>query len=179
MTRRTCLLAALLPTILLAASGLGFRSPGPEPAAVQWVGSDSKHEPGFVLVQTEQDWRILWAAHTGLASDAGTHGALDRHFAPKVDFARFSVVAYFRGPDTNRDGEVLQSILREPDQTTLRFEPSNFQTASFDGENRGVPTTSYGIWLIPRTAGSIAVEEARWGTMVEPMHYVEVARFGC
>ncbi len=149
-------------------------------APVQWVGADSKHTPGFFMVTDSAAWSRLWAAHLGLAQDAGQHGAYARHLAPHVDFDRYLIIAYFRGPSTNRDGEVLTSITttavqperpmkqqqisaadfypprQPPLYTILRFEPSTYQTASFDGPDKGVATTPYGIWLIPLPPASTA-----------------------
>ncbi len=163
------ILAALIPLLFISSLALTLRPDAPQSPAVQWVGPDSKHPPGFVLIQSDQDWRDLWTAHTGLSS---------RHAAPKVDFTRYTIVAYFRGPSPNRDGEVLQSILHDSEGTILRFESSTFQSLSLDGPDRGSPAASYGIWLIPRTLGPIIVEEGRWESKVQPYHYVEVARLG-
>ena len=138
-------------------------------APVQWVGADSKHSAGFFMINDAAAWSRLWAEHLGLD---GEHGAYNRHLAPHVDFNRYLVIAYFRGPSTNRDGEVLASITTTPIRppapmadkptpisvadfyppptplyTVLRFDSSTFQSETPSG--KGIATSSYGIWLIP------------------------------
>lgn len=142
---------------------------------VQWCGPTSSHPAGFVRISSESEWTRLWAAHTATPDKPG---ALTRHAAPKIDFSQCIVIAYFRGPSTNRDGEVLSSIITTPDSTTLRFEPSTFQTSGGLNSDDGgaVKTTPFGIWVIPATANPIIIEEARRTLKSAPLTHHEVAR---
>jgi hypothetical protein len=150
-------------------------APGAAPGAayVQWVGPDSKHPaPGFVLVGDDAAWRALWAAHTGTPeARAGRHGA------PKIDFGSCMVVAHFRGPSVNHDGEVLASLDLGGDVVRLRFESWSFQTSGPDGRGGAVETTPYGIWVVPRSDAPIVVERRSEGLKSDPVRWVEAHRF--
>ncbi len=178
MNRRTPLAVGIAVLAGTALFGVGIARPeAPLPPCVQWVGHDSKFtEPGFRLVRDEESWKTLWAAHTGHARE---YGAIGRHAAPKIDFERYMVVAYFRGPTTNRDGEVLETVHPGEDRLVLRFESWSFQTASFSGPDKGVATTPYGLWVVPASDSEIVIEEGRpsTGLKADPIVYKEVFRF--
>lgn len=129
------------------------------PPLVQWCGHQTKSpQTGFVVVRDEATWQKLWSAHTGGTPDGG--GAMERHGSPKIDFGRCCVVAYFHGAAVNTDGEVAESVSDLADRVVVRFEPSTFQTASFDGNGGAEHTRPFGIWVIPATTKAIAIEEA-------------------
>jgi len=181
-TRRTFALVTLCGLLAAAAANPALSDAVPQvpeiKPLVQWAGHETKsNQRGFSLITDETAWRQLWTSHAGLEFG---HGAVFRNYAPLIDFDRGFIVAYFRGPSTNEDGEILVSIAELPDQIRLRFERSSFQTASFDGTDHGMKTTPYGIWLVPKPAGGIAVpiviEEARRGLKDEPITWKEVHR---
>jgi len=143
---------------------------------VQWIGADSaRTQPGFVLVRDQDAWLALWAAHTGKDTTPG--GAMGRHTAPEINFDRCIVVAFFRGRTTNADGEVANTIDDFPDHVRVRFTPDTFQTASFDGPDRGIATTPYGIWVIPSTPKAVVIEEGGHGLKHEEKTWRHVHRF--
>jgi hypothetical protein len=161
----------------VCASLLGGTLCGPEQESlpyVQWIGDSSGHEAGFVLARDESQWRALWAAHSGVPA---AHGAMKRHAAPEVNFERCLVVAYFRGPTTNEDGEVVRAVDETADAVRVRFSAHTFQTASFDGTGGAVSTTPFGIWVLPLTDKPIVIEEGRTGLKADPLTWREVHRF--
>ena len=172
MAHRTALRIALALAALAAFGAGALRRAEPRTAYVQWAGHDSKvlHE-SYQLIRDEPAWRALWESRAGKSEY--------RNFAPKIDFTQCCIAAFFRGPSNNEDGEILQSITTEPDRVVLRFVPSTFQTASFNGEDHGINTVPFGIWVIPATDKPVVVEEGRMrlGLKAEEIVYKEVHRF--
>ncbi len=143
---------------------------------VQWAGAESAHEAGFVLVRDEAAWRALWGSHTGQAGAGG--GAMNRHAAPEVNFDRCVVVAFFRGPSTNEDGEVVRAVDEVGGRVRVRFSCDSFQTASsLDGKGGAVQTTPFGIWVLPATEKGIVIEEGTAELKDRPLEWREVKRF--
>lgn len=175
MMRRFALIAGLAIAAAALAAGATFRTRAPTRPYVQWVGHDSKmaHE-SVLLIRDEPSWLALWESHTGKPHG---EGAIGRHAAPKIDFTQCAVVAFFRGPSTNEDGEILDSIQSEKDRVILRFESSGFQTFGLDGSGGAVKTTPYGIWVIPATDKPIVIEEGKRELKNEPLTWKEVKRF--
>ncbi|MEX2219739.1 MAG: hypothetical protein WD749_13380 [Phycisphaerales bacterium] len=169
---------ALAPFALLAAAQQqaapqqGARA---APPLVQWTGAHSKKtEAGFVLVRDDAAWRTLWAEHEGARTDEPY--VFTRHAAPKIDFDRCLVVAYFAGKRTNQDGAVAEAVEQVGGATRLRFHPSTFQTAGPGGGAQSV--TPYAMWVIPATNAPVVIEEARRSLKDEPVRWEEVKRFG-
>lgn len=173
MNSRRALIVLALPLVLLFA----FTRPNaPETHPyVQWVGHDSKAPAGFHLVLDDAAWKSLWSAHTGAAA---SHTPPTRHATPKIDFTQCMVIACFRGPSTNRDGEELTSVSIDKDLIRCRFIGSTFQTSGgLDGGGGAVSTTPYGIWVLPRASAPIVIEEGRRGLKNDPIQWKEVHRF--
>jgi hypothetical protein len=160
---------ALLP--LLFAFAAAPRTQDLARPYVQWVGPESKYTTGFHLIRDDKAWTNLWSIHAGLPKIE------NRHAVPKVDFNQCIVVAFFRGPSTNEDGEELQSFGQEPDLLRLRFESSTFQTSGTDGRGGSVDTHPFGIWVLPGTKTQIVIEEGRRTLKDQPITYKEVHRF--
>ncbi|MFN0133361.1 MAG: hypothetical protein ACKVW3_12645 [Phycisphaerales bacterium] len=175
-------IAASSVALVLVFAGVASRGmSAPAPAkdmlsAVQLVGHDSKiMTPRFVLVRDQPAWDALWAEHTAAALK---EGAMRRHAAPKIDFARFMVVGVFGGAVTNTDGEVAQSVTVTDDQVRVRYESSTFQTASFGGNgDSGVKTSPFGLWVIEASKSPVVIEEGRRGLKDSPLSWKEVKRF--
>lgn len=143
---------------------------------VQWAGAESAHGAGFVLVRDDAAWRALWGGHTGKEAAAG--GAMNRHAAPEVNFDRCVVVAFFRGPATNEDGEVVRAVEEVGGMVRVRFSCDSFQTAGgFDGTGGAVRTTPFGIWVLPATEKEIVIEEGTAELKDRPLEWREVKRF--
>ncbi len=175
MARRAMTVAAGVCVLALAGWAAGVRR-GETLPYVQWIGADSKRtEPGFEIVRDDAAWRALWGAHTGTDTTPG--GAMRRHAAPEVNFDRCVVVAHFRGRSTNHDGEVVHGVDESAERVRVRFIADTFQTASFDGPDRGVATTPYGIWVLPRTEKPVVIEEGTRELKNEPVRWREVKRF--
>lgn len=173
------LVAALVFGALGSAVGSGSSAQPGAPGGVaklpvvQWAGHDTqRRDPGFVVVANAAAWDRLWEEHTG---DPIGAGALHRNKAPKVDFERCVVVAYYRGPSTNRDGETVRDVLETDGRLRVRFVGDTFQTSGPGGG--AVKTRPFGIWVLPRTGKPIVIEEGRHGLKDEPLRWGEVASF--
>jgi len=172
-SRRALVVLALVP-FLLAAAALKPAERESLPY-VQWVGHDSKSPAGFQLIRDDAAWKTLWSTHTGAAA---SHTPPTRHAVPKVDFTQCMVIAYFRGPSTNRDGEELTSVSIDKDLSRCRFIGSTFQTSGgLEGGGGAVSTQPYGIWVLPRASTPIVIEEGRRGLKSDPIQWKEVHRF--
>lgn len=171
-------LAASLVIAAIAACSAGLGPvradpPGATLPPVQWVGQHSKRtEPGFILVRDEKAWLALWASHSGEDVNAR------RNAAPKVDFGRCIVLAHFRGSTVNCDGETVRAIEDLPGMFRVRFVPDTFQSASFSGEDRGIPATPFGIWVIPSPPADkpLVIEEGAENMLGNPITWREVHR---
>lgn len=143
---------------------------------VQFTGHDSKvASEKFVLIRDEQAWETLWSEHTGRPVPQGPP---TRHETPKIDFTRCMVVGHFTGPTTNQDGEVCEALEVSGGELRIRYKSSSFQTASFDGPDRGVPASAFGLWVIDRRDMPIVIEEGRIYSLRDTtVHWVEVKRF--
>ncbi|MBC7834066.1 MAG: hypothetical protein H7Y88_03075 [Phycisphaerales bacterium] len=139
---------------------------------VQWAGHETKCKRiGFVLVTDAAAWRSLWSEHVGRDD---LEGAMGRNEIPSVDFGQCEVLAYFRGPSINRDGESAESIGIDGERVRVRFVGDTFQTAGPDGGAQR--TTSFGMWVVARSGKPITVEEGYHGLKNEPPKWKTVWR---
>lgn len=166
--------AGLLAGMSAAAKPLGECRIVPDPPPlVQFVGHDSRITTARLLVvRDEAAWRALWSEHTGDASPAVPPR---RHRAPIIDFSRCMVVASFAGSTINRDGMIASSVQNADEEIRLRVVDSSFQTAGF-GEDRGVHTTPFGMWVIPASNRPIIIERPVYSSKGEIGGWVEDAR---
>ncbi|MBL9030155.1 MAG: hypothetical protein JNM80_00430 [Phycisphaerae bacterium] len=180
MSLRPFLLAAVglsLATVGLALAQQRSRppqssSPEPRPPMVQWIGHESKHPAGFVVVRDDEAWRALWGKHTGRPAD--DRGAMHRYIAPRIDFERCMVVGHFAGPSVNADGEVAASVRETAEHLVIRFVSSTFQSAGPGGG--GANTTPFGLWVVPASSLPILIEEGRHGGKQGALVWEEAAR---
>lgn len=140
-------------------AGVGFagaRSASkPALPCVEIFGPASQQERGFHRIRDLAAWETVWAGHVG--AEAATIAGLST--APGVDFDRYEVIAFFRGPARNIRGERVVSIEEAEDGRRLRFDSSTYQTASMSGEDGGVQVAPFGLWIIDRADGLVVVEE--------------------
>lgn len=144
----------------------------PRPPMVQWIGHESKHPAGFVVVRDDEAWRTLWARHTGKPAD--DRGAMHRYVAPRIDFERCMVVGHFAGPSVNADGEVAATFHETGDNLVIRFVSSTFQSSGPGGG--GANTTPFGLWVVPASTLPIVIEEGRHGGKQGALTWEEAAR---
>lgn len=179
MNRRRTLLATLaLAASAAALAGLARLQPqreGERPACVAWSGPDSKITARrFERIRDEQTWLKVWGDHAG-------QDETNLHFiwqtAPRIDFARFEVVACFRGTAVNSNGERVVGLEDTGGGLRIRFEGAWYQTASFDGSGGARASVPYGIWVIDRTDKPIIVEENVQGLIGHPPDWKEQKRF--
>ncbi len=159
------------------AFGVAMAQPGQStrPPAVQWSGPDSAiEELRWERVRSPEAWRNLWAAHRGERASLAAQGWV---LAPEIDFERYEVVAYFRGQSANNNGERASAVFVREGVNVLRFDSASFQTASFDGEDKGVAGRAFGIWVIERSDRAIVVEENVQGLIGGEPVWREVMRF--
>lgn len=123
---------------------------------VQWRGAASaRTEGGFVRVTTQEQWTALWGEHSGRAPQAAGNPPP----APEVDFDQCLVIAYFRANAARTTGERAKEIEDQDQRVVLRFESVRYQVMRAQDAPPERTGTSYGIWVIPRTAKPIVIEE--------------------
>lgn len=166
--------AGLMAVMPAAARPLGeCRIMPAPPPLVQFAGHDSRITTARLLVvRDDSAWKALWSEHTGDATPAVPPR---RHRAPIIDFSRCMVVASFAGTTRNRDGRIASSVHETDEEVRLRVVDSSFQTAGF-GEDPGVRTTPFGMWVIPASNKPIIIERPVYSSKGEIGGWVEDAR---
>ncbi|MCC6659588.1 MAG: hypothetical protein IT437_01750 [Phycisphaerales bacterium] len=155
-------------------TGLGLPKKAAAPA-VMWMGAHSRvTTPRFEQITSKERWEEVWHEHTGEG-----RRFQDRPYTipPEVDFSTFMVIAYFRGPSTNIDGERVEAIDRVDDTLRIRFDSLSYQTASFDGEDHGVAVEPFGLWVVETWRGPVVIEENTQGLIGGPPIWTEKHRF--
>lgn len=172
-------------SVLAAASGLvGLAclmgqapspAPEPRPAAVTIAGSFSNvPRPRVERITSADRWKDVWKEHMGDRAEKGAPG-WDRW--PLIDFDRYMVVAVFAGTSTNIEAWEIESVADLPDVQRIRYDAVSFQTASFNGEDTGTSTTSYGFFILPRSERELVMEENVQGLIGKPPIWKEKHRF--
>lgn len=117
----------------------------------KWEGSDSEVVDESCVVVTDKDaWSALWMAHTINPMD----DPVDPPKLPEVDFDSELVVAVFGGNSVNSRGYFVHEILNARNGWVIRVDETTYQTV-----NKADDVTPFGIWVLPKDGGSIAVEE--------------------
>ncbi|MBZ0137935.1 MAG: hypothetical protein K8I27_16385 [Planctomycetes bacterium] len=117
----------------------------------KWEGADSEVvDKSCVVVSDKDAWSALWMAHTINPMD----DPVNPPKLPEVDFEKELIVAVFGGQSVNSRGYFVQEILNARNGWVIRVDETTYQTA-----NKADDVTPYGIWVLPKDSGSIAVEE--------------------
>lgn len=125
--------------------------------AVWWLGSDSKVNTGRIeLITDETRWEAVWKEHRGDRVEKNANGL---EIWPQVDFGTQCVLAVFDGKGKNSNGFFPVGIEELGTHVRLRYDEGGFQTASFNGPDQGVATTSYGFMVFQRPAKVLVLEE--------------------
>ena len=125
--------------------------------AVWWLGSDSKVETGRIeLIADAARWEAVWKEHRGDRVEKNANGF---ETWPQVDFATQCVLAVFDGKGKNSNGFFPAGIEDLGSHVRLRYDEGAFQTASFNGPDSGIATTSYGFMVFPRPVKTLVLEE--------------------
>ena len=113
----------------------------------EWTGADSQITEGRCdVIGDTASWAKLWIDHKGM-------GGIPPK-APDVDFDKEMVVAVFRGSGWNSRGYYVVEMLESGSAVTVRVDENRYQTA-----NGADKVTPYGIFVLPKSDLSIAVEE--------------------
>jgi hypothetical protein len=119
-----------------------------------------------VRITDRESWEALWKEHRGEALETNKLG---RPVIPVIDFDRCMVIAIFRGESWNCNGEYVVSVEDRGRDVLLRFDSHSFQTCGPDGG--GVRVEPYGIFVLPRTAKPIVIEENVQGMIGRPPNW--------
>lgn len=170
--RSTLLIAAVAPLFLLV--GIGLRPTPTEKPLVSLQGSSSAVTRGRVEVITDPNrWEVVWKEHKGRTLERTAHGF---DVIPQVDFQRCMVFAAFTGTAKNGAGIEVTEVLTRDGHTVIRYDRIAFQTASFEGEDKGIDTTDYGFAVLSRTTLPIILEENTQSLIGHPPIWTERQR---
>ena len=135
---------------------------------VSWSGAHSKFAERLCLrVTTTEDWAKLWERHAGKGADV-----------PVVDFGRCMVIAAFQGKAWNSDGVKATSITEEVGRILVRLDERGYQTGGSGPDGGAVRVTAYGLFVVPRSAKMVVVEENVQNLLGHPAVWKERKRFG-
>ncbi len=127
--------------------------------------------PRIEIIRDAAAWKALWVEHRGDRVDTSVYGPE----APVIDFTRYDVIAVFSGEAWNCNGHFVVDVADLAETRRVRFDSHTFQTAGPGGG--GVKSRPYGIWVLPRTARPIVLEENVQGLIGHPPVWKERARF--
>lgn len=142
-------------------------------------------ETRYVRVMDAETFATMWAMHVG--DDPDDNFRASRAY-PEIDFTRCMVIAYFRGPSINNDGEIIDSVTPTGGGIRIRFDSLTYQTASGFGHTdpakepnraafRGDACRPFGIWVLPRDEGEVIIEENTQGLLGQPPVWTRQIRF--
>jgi hypothetical protein len=118
-------------------------------------------------VASSQEWETLWQEHAGKAQKNQPASAV-----PQIDFAQCMVVAVFQGASVNSRGVNCVSVGETASAITVRFVRDHYQTTNgFDD------VTPFGIFLLPRSAKPLILEENVQNLLNGPPVWKVQARF--
>lgn len=118
-------------------------------------GTDSAIERPFsVMVTDEKDFNQLWRQHKEIFGDPpnlGSVAVIDAH-APKVDFKKNVVIAYFAGQTQGVAGYSLVDVDAKGKTILVRIVPEML------GTNIQMVANSFGMWVFPKPKKPIELE---------------------
>jgi hypothetical protein len=139
---------------------------------VTWQGPDSAvAQAGYFRIADEEGWVKLWERHVG---EPAKRDNISRPFMPRVNFDRCMVVAIFKGDATNSNGVTVESVSQDDERVLLRIDESTYQTSGPDGG--GVKCRPFGIFVLPKSAKPVVIEENVQGLKDQPEKWKERAR---
>jgi hypothetical protein len=163
--------ASLLLFVVLAGAG---EERTVRPYVGLWGAHSAVKQKSFHRITTPEAWTALWLSHRG--KEAKGHSAYyNEAGVPDVDFERCMVVAIFQGEAWNSAGVRVVSITDDGARLTLRYDDRSYQTAGPNGGGERV--TAFGLFVLPRSAMELVVEEDVQGLKGRPDRYRERARF--
>lgn len=112
--------------------------------------------PLYTLARSQEILNKEWEQVMG---DGGPRAAQGWPLVPDIDFDRCEALLIAGGPSTNTNGYRVVDVIEFDDAVIVRVEAYSFQTASFDGRDRGVPANPWALILIPNTPKTILIEE--------------------
>lgn len=143
------------------------------PVFVSWIGADSRiSKPRCLRITSEEEWAKVWHEHKGTTPAPGGHGDLA---VPRIDFSACMVIAVFQGKGFNSNGVEVVSAAEDHGRTRVRFDDLSYQTLGPDGG--GVEVSAYGLFVLPKTAQPVVLEEDVQGLIGQPPKWKERARF--
>lgn len=143
----------------LGAGGLVAQIKPSESGRALFVMTGSESEiatPRHHLAASQEVFDELWVEHMG---DRVQRAAQGSPMPPRIDFDACEAILIFAGDGFNSNGFRVADVINEPDAVTVRVERISYQTASFDGPDRGDPARPWAMLLLPATDRTIILEE--------------------
>lgn len=142
---------------------------------VTWGGRRSKiAQRGYYRITSLKDWATLWHRHIGEKKPEQFDEFYNPGGVPRIDFRRCEVLAIFQGNGFNTASVEIESISLNVAGWRLRFRNKHYQV--IPGPE---PVTAFGIWVLPRMAKTMVLEEGvrgGIGSLLDPIIWKERAR---
>ena len=132
-------------------------------------------ERSYHRITSEEQWTRVWQKHKGQKEDERYDLYYNPLGLPFVDFDGYMVIAIFQGSSWNSAGLKAVSISEEVNRIVFRFDDKSYQTAGPDGGGKKV--TVYGLFVVPRSAKAVILEENVQGLIGKPPVWKERITF--
>jgi hypothetical protein len=119
-------------------------------------------------ITSDEDWTRIWQEHMGKTWqkrwERVEQGSTDPNDLrepltfPVIDFDNYLVIAIFHGDTRNCIALTVASIHEEEERIIFRYERVSYQTARI-GRDDGEKVSPYGLFVLPRSAKPVVVEE--------------------
>jgi hypothetical protein len=160
----------ILAAALLALVAAGGEERKPRRPLVAFSGAKSRIEKAECRrVTGRKEWTDLWLRHVG-ADPARQDDFYNEAGVPEIDFDACMVVAVFQGGSWNSAGVEVVSIDEDDARLLVRFD----QTEGPGGG--GVRVNAFGVFVLPRSAKPVVLEENVQNLIGEPPVWKERAR---
>lgn len=141
-----------------------------------WGAKSAIKERSYARVTNAEDWTALWLRHVG--ADAAKHSPYyNAEGVPDVDFTRCMVVAICQGERWNSAGVRVVSVSEDDERVLVRFDDRSYQTAGEGPDGGRVAATAFGLFVLPRSAKAVVLEEDVQNLIGQPPRWKERARF--
>ena len=123
-------------------------------------------QPKLLRITTDDEWRSLWAEHTG--------GEAEPAAGINPDFRQEMVIAIFEGSGSLCSGFDVDSIAETSDCITIRVHRFGFQvTLSTSADSSAWTSQAWGIFILPRSDKKIVLEQDKNPHFNRPPQWVK------
>jgi hypothetical protein len=158
-------------------------------ACVAITGPDSHvATPQYHRIASNESWTRIWQEHMGQSWQQRKERIQQRRAdaddlreplaLPTIDFDNYMVIGIFQGEGRNCTGLTAVSISEDDRRIVFRYTKESYQTFGPAGSGGGGDkVTAYGLFVLPRSAKPVVVEENAQNILGEPPVWKERITF--